>query len=64
MEPVPDEALLYRDCNCGNQQQQSRARELLSAEPSLHLQEWRYDDGSRYYSPSSFHRMTCDSVTG
>ncbi len=28
------------------------------------VQEWKYDDGSRYYSPSSFHRMIRHSVTG
>jgi len=28
------------------------------------VQELRYDDGSRFYSPSSFHRMTRHSVTG
>jgi hypothetical protein len=26
--------------------------------------EWRYDDGSSFYSPSSFHRMIRHSVTG
>jgi hypothetical protein len=28
------------------------------------VQEWKYDDGSRYYSPSSFHRMIRHSITG
>jgi hypothetical protein len=28
------------------------------------VQEWRYDDGSRFYSPSSIHRMIRHSVTG
>ncbi|MFO0889045.1 MAG: exo-alpha-sialidase [Isosphaeraceae bacterium] len=28
------------------------------------VQEWKYDDGSRFYSPSSIHRMIWHSTTG
>jgi hypothetical protein len=28
------------------------------------VQEWKYDDGTRFYSPSSYHRMLRSSATG
>ena len=61
--------VVWRGSNQGLDAKQSPGRKWYSVSADggktlSPVEEWRYDDGSRFYSPSSYHRMIRHSVTG